>query len=601
MTDIQQLHERISNLLNTEFTKDFLQNAWLPLVAPVVQECGEDLREKGLGSAISQNLKKPSTISKADIVVTVALLFTDTNAYDCFRKNLPKEARILWDGLVFNGYIGFGQAIEQYKVDVQPPRTREQYFYYHGAPNVKETFKMLPCKNSGWGYSAREENYFYLPFSLREILIRHHAVPAWAQLSPMDTLPEGALVYVDAEEKFLSDYYRLQIYHKQGMINYTSKWRPVATGLTKVQKAIKIAEFFPDSDLKRHRLVRTNMLASVIVYLANLEKKNSEPQEILREFFQNYYTTSFPAPPVLLPDIKGLAYIENNDFTPFGRKMLALLKAFPSNSYVPIKNILGYCTSKLIEMEPISRYTAYQRLTFDQPADTDKESSIGYNNYKKMIQRPLLRGSFFFFAALGLCELAYEQVAEEDLGESAFSAWDGLLAVRRTALGDYVCGLTDTYQVSEKKGGGFTLSDDALLIRLDSPDSPYASTLEGFAEKTGPLTFRTDPHFFLKSVYRKADLVNKIELFRQMVPGTIPGNWEDFFKTLLNKIDPLKSYDNCIVFNVDKENQELVRLLAQDPLIKPLIYKAEGYLIIVPKKNYAALRNRLAEFGFLQT
>ena len=55
------------------------------------------------------------------------------------------------------------------------------------------------------------------------------------------------------------------------------------------------------------------------------------------------------------------------------------------------------------------------------------------------------------------------------------------------------------------------------------------------------------------------------------------------------------------MFSLPQDNQELIRLIAQDPVIKPLVSKAEGYMILVTQKNYAALRRRLAEFGYLIT
>ena len=44
---------------------------------------------------------------------------------------------------------------------------------------------------------------------------------------------------------------------------------------------------------------------------------------------------------------------------------------------------------------------------------------------------------------------------------------------------------------------------------------------------------------------------------------------------------------------------ELIRLVAQDPVVKTLVIKAEGYLVLVPKGNMAALKRRLQEFGYL--
>ncbi len=601
MSHVEQVHEKICNLLNREFTKEFLVKSWLPLVSPVVKGSLEALRKNKVPeSLLPKEPDKHAGKTKLDVLHAVALLFATPDTYLCFRENLSEETRTLWDAVVFNDYVSFKLVEETYGFVVQAPDTNHRY--YHDTPEVRLPFRVIPCKQVGWSYSYRQDSYFYLPLLLRKFLVGYYKVPEWARLTKLDALPEGCLFYTDAEEKFVSEFYRLQLYYKQGRINYTAKLRPVPNGLSRMRKTVRVSEFFPDTDVARHKLVRTNMLASVMPFLTKLEQKSSQPHEILRDFFQNAYRTYFPAPPAMLPDIKGLAYIGNGDLEPFGEKMLSLLKAFPADGYVPIRHILGYCQYNLIEMEPINRYEANNRLSFERGGGgVDSLVGINYYNYRKTIQLPLIRGSFFFFAALGLCELAYTQVDGEDIGDSAFSAWDGLLAVKRTPLGDYVCGLTATYQPADTTSNGLILSDDALLIKIDSPDSPYADMLDVFATRIGPLAFRTDPHAFLKGVVRKEDLHTKIELFRQMVPGKMPGNWEDFFLSLRNKVDPLKLQSGFFVFQVEKENQELIRLLARDPVVKSLISKAEGYQVIVAKKDYAALCSRLLEFGYLQT
>jgi hypothetical protein len=58
---------------------------------------------------------------------------------------------------------------------------------------------------------------------------------------------------------------------------------------------------------------------------------------------------------------------------------------------------------------------------------------------------------------------------------------------------------------------------------------------------------------------------------------------------------------DCTIFKIPEGRQELLQLIAQDPVIKKLVAKAEGYLLIVPNKHLAELRRRLAEFGYMQS
>lgn len=105
---------------------------------------------------------------------------------------------------------------------------------------------------------------------------------------------------------------------------------------------------------------------------------------------------------------------------------------------------------------------------------------------------------------MGLCEIIYDEVEEKKSTSAVYSPWDKLIAVKRTSLGDYVFGLSEHYQMSETKIDGFTLSDSALIIKLDSADSPYSGSFSNFAEQLNPLSFKTDASIFLKmcAVYK---------------------------------------------------------------------------------------------------
>lgn len=596
MSTIKKSHIQICQALDSAMTKDFLQKFLVPVAMSVLKKHKTALVKAGYNEVIPSRI---STKTKLDTLEVVAVLFSGVEAYKYFREALHEEVLILWDALVFNGVIGFKQAQEEYGITTYDSDVRMTH-YYNRVPEVNKPFEVLPRAMSSWGYQISESAFFFLPKPMRAVLVEYYQVPDEAQLTPMQNLPKQGTAYSDSDAQFFSEYARLQIYYKQGEIKYTAKFRPLSTGLPKVQRMVKIKEFFPDTTIKRHKLVRTQILTSVMPYLAALEEKHSEPHHVLRAFFNTIYISSFPSPPAILPDIKGLANLENREFEPIGGPMFKLLKELPPNSYISTVSLLGYCKYNLVSMDAIRRYDAYSRLTFDDNTKLGLDH-IDFSLYKSIVNVPLIKGSFFLFAALGLCELIFEAVDAEDFGIDQFSPWDGLIAVKRTPLGDYVCGLTDEYKLTAQKNSGFTLSEEALIIKLDSADSPYTSTLGIFAEQISPMSFKTDHGIFLQNINRKEELKAKIELFKQMAAGNIPKNWEDFLNDLYKKINPLSLYGDCTIFSVPQDNQELIRLLAQDPVIKTLILKAEGFLIIVPKKNYPALRRRLAEFGYLQT
>ena len=534
------------------------------------------------------------------MVVVVAILFSGSLPYRLFRESLPEDVLMLWDALVKHKFIGFAEAkltlgIEV--VDKIPPKSS----FYMTEPKVKEKFNIFPSKSPFWAYEQLDQ-YFWLPRLLRESLISLYEIPASAKLIPTSDLPEKGTFYSNTEGQFFSDYGRMNLYYKQNEISYSTKLRPVQTGMGKIQRTLKIREFFPDTTVKQYKYLKTNMLASVMPYFFMVEKNQMEPQDILKAFFDKAYLNSFSSATVLLPDIKGLAYFENHQFKIYEGQMLKLLKDLPQNEYVATENILGYCDFSLFQMDILGRNEVYEKLTMDAPDGSNIKVAIGYNRHRNAIELPVLKGTFFFFAALGLCEIVYDEVGEKKSTSAVYSPWDKLIAVKRTALGDYVCGLSESYQMSaESKIDGFTLSDSALIIKLDSAESPYSVSFSNFAEQLNPLSFKTDASIFLKNVRSLQDLNTKIALFKQMVPTGMPKNWQDFFNGLFKKVDPMDLYGDCAVFRIPSDNKAFIQILAQDTVIKKLVFKAEGYLIIVPKSNIPPLKRRLAEFGYLLT
>jgi hypothetical protein len=201
---------------------------------------------------------------------------------------------------------------------------------------------------------------------------------------------------------------------------------------------------------------------------------------------------------------------------------------------------------------------------------------------------------------MGLCELAYDE-AKGEMGVDNYSAWDGLKAVKRTALGDYVCGLSDKYELEISAKGGMSLSPETLLITIDGPESGMGGILAPYAEKISPNRYRSDSQIFLRNIRSKSELDSKILLFRQLLKTDLPPNWEQFLVELQQKINPFEKAGEMSLYKIPAANKALIQLVAQDPVLKTLVIKAENYLILAPKANNAAFKKRLQEFGYLLT
>ena len=93
----------------------------------------------------------------------------------------------------------------------------------------------------------------------------------------------------------------------------------------------------------------------------------------------------------------------------------------------------------------------------------------------------------------------------------------------------------------------------------------------------------------------------KISFFKRYISGDLSPVWEAFFNRLLDRCKPLKPLNssNYHIYTLSSSNQQLVRLLTSDPILRPLIIKAENYIFLVESSNQTKFENRLKSLGYL--
>ena len=118
----------------------------------------------------------------------------------------------------------------------------------------------------------------------------------------------------------------------------------------------------------------------------------------------------------------------------------------------------------------------------DDEADTfyyDNKRFVTENRYYRALIRPLIKGTFYLYAAFGLLDIAYDQIDAKVMGKTADSPYDGLRFVRLNDLGAYVCGFLPEYEAPEAiRTSQMTLSADSLTILTDKNDPTAAIMLE---------------------------------------------------------------------------------------------------------------------------
>ncbi len=610
MKEVSLKIEKIAQGLGSSYTKDKLIK-YYRLSQVFVVENLKLARQEGVSDELLNSALSKKVPPKAKMAEVAALPFVSAELYAAFLAGLPEQPRQLWEALVWVEELRGNQIEEEmgFTVIEEETITYARTTYVSKRFTVKPAFEFLLEERRGY-YRRRDspaDFQFALAMDIRRVVCTYYPQPDEAKLLPAKSLEATQHRYLSGEQDALMELPRVLTYRSQGQIKATKKNRPAFATLGKMRKKLSIQEFFPAHKDRKLSTLRTSLLAAAALQMPQ-RKNDKGVVDTLRSFFKANYAERVELPPMLLPDLKGMGYMDSYDFRNENAKPFKLLKQLPKGEWVPVENIFGFLAYHLIAVRPVLSTKAPNTLYYEYE-DPDPDSYI-YDDkhylssfsYQEAVTKPFVRGSFFLYAAFGLCDLVYDDPDLEHIGRTCFSSWDGLRYVRRTALGDYICGISKSYDTASlAEGPSITLSPDALLILSEEGDSAAAALLTPYAEQIGHNRFRTDNQVFLKNIRSKQELEAKITLFKQVVGDQLPPNWATFFQDLLYKINPFESVRSVEVLKIPPENKELIQLIAQDTVLKSLAVKAEGFLLIVTKTDYAAFKKRLQEFGYLLT
>jgi len=609
MSAVNKKIKEVAGSFEAGLTKDFMQKRYLPTVKKFALAYKAFLEKEGVEAGVISFCINAKAFNKTQLSTSIAIAFCSKNIYETFLASLNEDVRKVWDFLMWEETSN--EMIVQKRTGVKAYKMEEVQTYYKNnvlQKNMLNSFELFNLSTGYFGYFDEDLNekpkfVLGLPLFLRQLLIQYYPQPENAKLTPVAAPTATQYVYETGERDIAVEWPRVSAYKDQGQIAYTVKNRPNVTSLPKMHKNLNTKEFFPDAEDKKAKTLRTSLLAGMAAFV----KKNSNSSNVANDIFKLFralYIDKIHSAPMVLPDLKGMGYVDDYDIAHKESELLRIFASLPSGGWVPFENIKNFVSFHLLDLKPFSVYTASNKLYYEYEgkANWDNKHYISHGQYKEAITLPLLRGTFFLFAAFGLCDIAYNRPDWNKMGRDCFSSWDGLKYVRRTPLGDFVCGFTKEYDASNiKSDTKITLSPDTLLILTEENDSSAAGILAPYTERLGANRFRTDSRLFLSNIKSKKELEAKILLFKQIIGEELPPNWTAFFSDMLHKINPFEPVEEAKVLQIPAENKALAKLIAQDPVLKTLVIKAEGFTIIVPKGNYAAMKRRLQEFGYLLT
>ena len=88
MSTIIKAHDNICVIIDKELSKDFLQKYWFPHAVKLLKTHDAELRKNGYGPIMPANLNNIPVRIKSDVVVVVAILFSEVQCIVLFVARL---------------------------------------------------------------------------------------------------------------------------------------------------------------------------------------------------------------------------------------------------------------------------------------------------------------------------------------------------------------------------------------------------------------------------------------------------------------------------------------------------------------------------------
>ena len=308
------------------------------------------------------------------------------------------------------------------------------------------------------------------------------------------------------------------------------------------------------------------------------------------------YTTKF------LNYLKGVKNIWNEDehIVEVLQSLKTVLLEMPQNSLVSLDNILNYINYRNMFSQILTPQNIYDHVYINE-ADYGRTKIYNYESYYNYIVVPTFKSLIGILGSLGIVDLYIDTPNLQNglyLKNGYLSKYDGIKYIKLTNLGLYVLGKKSEYDFGElAEESEIYLDEDRLIVTIVGNAPMKGMFLEQIGTKISVNKYKIDYNSILRNVENSGDLSKRIDEFQKKIALNLPKIWEDFFEDLKTKHNAVKACKDMFVFKL-KEDKELLNLVAKDEVLKPLLFKGEGYHIIVKEENLKTVLKRLESFGY---
>ena len=600
----------ITSFMESRCTKNQLLN-YAETFIPWFSNYGKVMRTTKNGRVVEATeialMTKPNT-SKHGIAQGLAFVLASDHNQRLYVDTMSDGLKQLWRTILLKLYVTHQEAQQILNTTDNLFSQNRSYFYYSNKVvwNRREygwftTESFRSAEVGRYGYRDYE---FYITVTptIHSLFLPIFFPEAFDQEVGLNELPKGHYRTINNESESQVHYQLFCGLFQQGAFPLKKKGIGVAD-MKRAQKKLALAEFFPGDSTE----YRANLRAFSYIQLLTLTKtfliKSGNPtyEDTLRTLFNNYQQINSWLVNLLYPHITGLRQqmINYSRHAKLCNIMFTWLREEPER-WVSIHDIFLKAYS-IENGESSSRYTTLVFHPNDEQSDTRLTNNysgctIAANSYVMEFGYTGLQMCAFLMASVGAAEIAINE--DKNTGLSPF---DSLDFIRLTPLGRYALGLTDSYDAPEQERiAYFELDPERLIIRSLAQPNPYDQLLLDTSKPISKNRFETSALSFLANCHTKADVEDKINIFRQFISDELPPLWQQFFQSLLQHCHPLnEDHQSYKHYTLDPQNRDLVQLITTDPVLRQLVIRAEGYRIMVKNEDLKKFETQLKKHGYL--
>jgi hypothetical protein len=584
-----------------------------------------DVNLRQLAQSYSEALPQPDRASfigadkvpkKAYLAALLLAAFRDQAMGRRFYNTLPPATRDVIAAVTWEQRVNLAALEKALGGQIAAVNPDDRRIYYEPILLPPEHGFLVVLKNAeyDWGYYSghakpKKEDYcLLLPDAIRVAFKALVPPPAGYELQPLDNVPATVGRRYSCTHKIIADLRLVAEYIAQGHLKYTKSERVARSSLKVLGQITEGPEFFDNPDDSDLTLLRTRLLVGGMAFAGEKDRENILACTDSAEPVRNLFNKVSASASFLHEELLAHLFNNRNRWCSYNSRSVKNLAAFfaklPVEQWISWENIRRYHTLREDRPSLFDSPTGYMQAHAARAEDTWSSSvNVGQHNEFELVGEPLLKGYAFLLAAFGMAEIAYgppKHATYRFPRKDYLTPYDGLQFVRLTPLGEFVFGRRSTCDMAvvPPTRSIIVLDETRLLATCRNADQLTELALRQFMEDLAPGRYQMTPKSLLGGCGSRADIEERIRLFRRVVSATPPAIWERFFERTLSRIAPLNLEPDYVVLKVNADD-EIRRLLASEPILREIILKVEGLRIAVRRSDLRRLAKRLEQFGYL--